>query len=59
MFILFLRDMESFVIPAESKIIGKKKRKLQNEEYHESSSSVQVNEYIFIKLSLNEHCTML
>lgn len=36
--------MESFVIPAESKIIGKKKRKLQNEEYHESSSSVQVEE---------------
>lgn len=51
-----LRDMESFV-KTESKTVGKKKRKLQNEEYSESSSSgVQVNRNIFIMLSLNEHC---
>lgn len=51
-----LRDMESFV-KTESKAVGKKKRKLQNEEYSESSSSgVQVNRNIFIMLSLNEHC---
>uniref|UniRef100_K1QUT8 Uncharacterized protein n=1 Tax=Magallana gigas TaxID=29159 RepID=K1QUT8_MAGGI len=36
------RDMESFV-KTESKTVGKKKKKLQNEEYSESSSSgVQV-----------------
>lgn len=51
-----LRDMESFV-KTESKTVGKKKRKLQNEEYSESSpSGVQVNRNIFIMLSLNEHC---
>lgn len=50
-----LRDMESFV-KTESKTVGIKKRKLQNEEYSESSSSgVQVNRNIFIMLSLNEH----
>lgn len=57
MFILyFKRHMESFV-KTELKTVGKKKRKLQNEEYSESSSSgVQVNRNIFIMLSLNEHC---